>query len=711
MNPFHLKTDRLRHDAAWTGDDGSGETEAWVGRVARALLRRARQETNGDEGDGLWHSGLDPRAVRIDGRSPVDSARSNRLVVQAVMELPPTAREAILARYRDSRRPESIARERRVKVGRIDRELSDALDTIGSRVRQRTGGGRAVYLAGLALLERELQRPRRRIASWAPLAAAALVLGIVAGLLLDRDLGDRPGPEVGARDQVVDRDNERDVAPAVEFDTIDVAGDRASGATGIDELAARATYGVQIVGQVLDESGLGFVGDRHFAGYLRATNGPTERVTTINEAGRFSLNGLAAGEWKLTAQIDGYVTATSTDTYVESAESVFVELHTRRAERVDVEVFVPTVDVDRDVSARGIHALPGSADDWAITHGLAAAMSFEPAPHRLPMAGAESNWHRLAEFQRMAPADMARPALIGSLVAERPERARWVHLMFGEYVLDSQPWQPGLESVRFDLDLARLDDLRADVALMLKSLLDLDVTGAEVYLYGPNGEVLVRRVGPDGLLDVAGLPPGSWTVEIWLRGHGRVLRAFDLDPGSGMDVEEIEIGGSIPLSGSVFDLAGNPIGALLRALPFDNIEHPFLFEHAPTTNAYPLGKGKFDFGEELSSGGDWVVVLDEPGYALKAEVVGEFGAKVDFQAETGHSVTMTWSQADVTGGTYALLRDDQGLPLKEFAITDDLGFSVQLVPGTYNLVLWQNSAWGKQIPFVVSGNGTKVPVF
>ncbi|QDU65611.1 carboxypeptidase-like regulatory domain-containing protein [Engelhardtia mirabilis] len=708
MKPFHLSKERLRHDAAWSGDDGLGEHEAWVGRLARALLRRARHEVGEDEAEGLWQSGLDPRAVRIDGRSPVDAARSNRLVVQAVMELPSSAREAVLARYRDNRRPESIARERRQKISRVDRELSDALDTIGSRVRQRTGGGRAVYLAGLALLERELQRPRRRLQPLAPLLAAAIVLAFVGAMLFERDLGDRPGPEVGAEGEVARSGDRRAELNAIALELDTVAGDQAAGSEGLDELAATATYGVQIVGQVRDESGLVFDASRRSLGYLRAKNGVDERITTINEAGRFSLNGLSGGEWTLTAQIDGYVTATRKQVFDESPESVFVELLTRRAPRVDVRVFVP---IDGEAGARAVHSLPGSADDWAITHGLAAAMTAGPAPRRLPMAGTENNWNRLAEFERMAPADMARPALIGSLVAERPASARWVHLMFGEYVLDSQPWQPGLESVRFDLDLARLDGMRADVALMLKSLLNLDVTGAEVYLYGPNGEVLVRRLGPDGGLDISGLPPGSWTLEIWLRGHGRLLRALNLEPGSGGDVEEIEMGGSIPLSGSVFDLAGNPVGALLRALPFGNVAHPFVFDYAPTTNAYPLGKGKFDFGEELSGGSQWVVVLDEPGYALKAEVVGEFGAKVDFQAEVGHDVTMTWSAADVTGGTYALLRDSKGLPLKAFAITEDLGFAVQLMPDTYNLVLWQNNAWGKQIPFVVNGDGTKVPVF
>lgn len=715
MKLFRTNSTRLRHDAAWGGG------EAWVARVARALVRRSRRSDE-RSGDGSAPSargglsifsvegGLDPRDLRIDGRPAVDADRTHRLLVQSVMQLPSADRQAILDRFRDSRRLETMARARGARPADVERVLGEALDTIGERVRARLGGGGGVYLASLTLLERDVRAAARRpLPARGPLAAAAVVLIGLAALLVRGGLPDGSGAGlVAGIDSTVASNRVELPRGSGTVDPQRPVPSQVDAASAVAIAAVEA--GLQLVGRVVDVTGAPLAVDGREAGVLRGV-GPAEvRQVPIDRLGRFSLAGLQPGTWTLTAQVDGYVTVRQDVELTADVEGgiLTTELVTRRAERIEVEVFASSDLLGAD--SVGIHAVPGSADDWAITHGLTVVATRQSPGERLAVSPGRESWNELTSFERMAPPDMARPALVGTLVAARPEAARQVHLLFGDFVLASIDWQPGIDLVRFDVSMERIDELRASVALQLRGLDGIDLTGARVTLIGPNGEIIERRLGPDGMLDVSGLPPGSWVVEIWAGRNGRMLRAIDLDGGVDHDGEDVEVSGSIPLSGSVIDLAGNAIGALVRALPLDGFEHPLSLEQSPTTNAYPVGQGKFDFGDDLSGGNDWVVVLDEPGYALQAKAVGEDGANIKFKAEKGQTVSFTWSNGSADQGSYALLLDSKSLPLKVLPLNYDLFSSVELSNGDYNLVLWSGGVWGTQIPFSVDGSKATVPL-
>ncbi|MEO0649723.1 MAG: hypothetical protein AAFZ65_03480, partial [Planctomycetota bacterium] len=429
-------------------------------------------------------------------------------------------------------------------------------------------------------------------------------------------------------------------------------------------------------------------------------------VQLVDGDGRFSVAALTAGTWRITQRLTGFETVVAEVVIDPLDPPAPLELEARPVGRVEVGLY--------DEEGRPLFENAGLADDWAVTNGLTAWLTSAPPGERverIDLTGGE-DWARLGTFERLDPIDMARPAVLGTLVVERPSAARWISLVFGDHVLSTQPFVVGVSPVSFDVDTSRLESMRTSVKLLLRSLLGLDAAGAIVRLIGPNGEVLERRVGEDGILRLDGLPPGRWIIEVILRGHGVLRRAYDVDgSGDGLS-DELDLSASLRIFGQVKNLAGVPIGAGIRAIDLSLLQSdPSTLEFQPNTSSSQFAAGSYSFSD-LSSDSEWVIVIEHEDFALSAYAVDpdQTSHSLDLTATPGHDVTLTWGTGAVAPGRMMLLRDANMLPLAMLTPTADLAHQVKLKPGLYNLAFWEQGVWLKQVTFEVPQSSVHVGV-
>jgi hypothetical protein len=727
----------------------------WSIAVARELVRLAEAEEGSHPLSDLWSELATSRPAEPDGalRRPVrgpgtestvlagerlhlDTGQVELLLVQSVMGLPESDRALVLGHFRDRRslaelgaasggRGSSTSARavsaravsaRAVSARATGHRLREVLGELGGDLRQRCGGSAAVTLAALqSLVDSSGGRHGAAGRGWfgggralgRAAAAAALLLLILGGWWTAawRGAAGNEGPTVLATEaapggrEALALAPESSSAPAAPTTAL-ALGSELPNQLRARERGALLNGVVHLRGEHQPEPG------RSYLGVIRASSEGQEHRALIGVDGLFSLPGLVPGTWRLLGHLYGLESIDGEVVITAGVEPPLLEFWTQPAARIPVEV------VSR-LERRGIYAEPGYSDDWALLHGLSVVLHREAPGARLSEAlvGQDQRLSRLGWFDRLDPIDMGRPAAIGTLVVERPARARWVSLVFGEYVIDSQPWLVGTAPLRFEFEPEQMERLRGEVSLMLRSLLGLDVTGARIVLYGPNGQRLERRLLDGSLLSLEGLSPGSWSLEIELPGHGRLRRSFELEPGGDLDLDALEMGPPLRVRGHVVDLAGNAIGADVWALDLEQLlSSPEQNGLQTFSRSLEHNRGSFDFGEALSQDAEWVLGLDHPNFALKAVKVVDGQTSVDLIAEVGETVQIHWSADQVQPGRLVLLRNEVGLPLKLMAIDHDLAQKFQLADGRYILELWEDGQWGDQLTFTVEGHLTKVEV-
>ena len=646
----------------------------------------------------------------------VDQRALQRAIVGAITALPRADRDLVLGRYRDDLSIRRIAELRGESRGRIAARMSTVLEGLGEDVRERCGGSRAVALRALERCADGApagsSSSRRRLASVALAAASILILLTAAWSGWPSPAESAPAEVYAesdrARVEVASTPMVKAADPTDTTRTSDVAAESAP-----TELEARLASEVVLYGRVTLIGGPGSTEGGSLGrnlGQARADRAGIDRVALVDEHGRFSLAGLGAGTWRVTVRVTGYETV-STEVLIDPAvDPDELQLVAHAALEYTVEV--------RDDDGLALFDLAGSSDDWSMTHGFTVWAGDTPPGERVDRVslGASSTlerpWERVADFERLAPIDMDRPEVIGSITVERPRDVSWVALVFGDRVVDLRPWSPlDGDGPRFVVDRDQLDSMRAGVRLLLRSQLGLDVAGAQVRLFGPNGEVLTRRVAADGTLSLDGLPPGNWLIEVEQFPHGLLRRSLSLEPGGGGGLQELELSSPLQVFGQVVNIANLPIGATVQAVDLSLFKDPSMIDFGPNTSSSQFAGGAFNL-EGLSSDGKWVLVVVHDQFALTAHELTsqDVGQGVTLTASPGHDVQFSWDASAVEPGRLMVLTDAQNNPLTVIVPGLDLAHHVKLVPGAYNLVFWENGAWGKQITVDVPQGSINVDV-
>ena len=145
----------------------------WLTAIVRNLsFRERRSRSRRERREGVAGEALADAAAVESPASVVERGELQRLLVNAVMELPEAQRQVVLLRYFDDLPAAEIARRRGVPDATVRTHLKRALDRLREQLDAKSIGGRAAWLALLAPWAGMLKAEKLEVP---PDATAALV--------------------------------------------------------------------------------------------------------------------------------------------------------------------------------------------------------------------------------------------------------------------------------------------------------------------------------------------------------------------------------------------------------------------------------------------------------------------------------------------------------------------------------------------------------
>ena len=105
-----------------------------------------------------------------------------------------------------------------------------------------------------------------------------------------------------------------------------------------------------------------------------------------------------------------------------------------------------------------------------------------------------------------------------------------------------------------------------------------DLGPAQVGFWGNNAELAAdrsfKKLAPDGTFELTGLPPGNWTINLWMNGRqGTQKQITDLKAGEVREGIELEMAAGVEVSGHLVDGDGKPVphqSLMLRSVGGNN---------------------------------------------------------------------------------------------------------------------------------------------
>jgi len=185
-------------------------------------------------------------------------------------------------------------------------------------------------------------------------------------------------------------------------------------------------------------------------------------------------------------------------------------------------------------------------------------------------------------------------------VLELPRLPLEATLLFKHVVIDHRRLEPGATSVAFTFDPSQLDRLTSVLRLTLVDGATGDaIDDAHVAVYDSQSGGPGAKVADDGTFEQRRIPPGWMGVTIDAPGRARWYRNLLFEPGTTLDLGEIELPAAITLQGTLVGSDGKPAMAQLSAWPL-----------AAYTPGRPFGESFF---WAMEKAGEWQLPQLGPG--------------------------------------------------------------------------------------------------
>ena len=343
---------------------------------------------------------------------------------------------------------------------------------------------------------------------------------------------------------------------------------------------------------------------------------------------------------------------------------------------------------------------------------------FEPGQALPPEPGkGEGGEFELAHFQPPVGWQNVRIGddMIGSLQVLAPPPF-WVGLWLHGTLFESRLLQPTDRELRFEIDLADIDERLARVRLRL---VDRDSgervrEGARATLKANTSahrrhDLQERAPDENGAIDFVRVIPGAHELSIQ-RGSNLVQRQLQLAPGEELDLGELPIGLDAPIELHVLDAEGRPCPSTLeithyrRGAAVGELYHPNLHTTTDEKGRYSLpvpdqlsilrARPLFPYGEAARRTdviGTRNLLLDPE------ELPRELILTVRAPVELSFTARTPWREGDRT------TIEDEELQLV-IETLERLGKKLRVVPGRYLVRRWdaQGHELGSQVVFVES---------
>jgi hypothetical protein len=325
-------------------------------------------------------------------------------------------------------------------------------------------------------------------------------------------------------------------------------------------------------------------------GHVAFSNEEGERRAAQADAdGRYWIQGLAPGTWRITARAPGLRSEERALELAPDREDVRVDLVLEPLRTIRVAVVHPTgLPLERSVrqtlcATAGLEPPSGSAS-------LAEPM-LETVRRRVDQGsrGLEiripSRDRRQIGIGHFVPSSAKPPDRVLGVLELEVSGPVFVALLWYDHVLESRRVADGTVEVEFVLDPPSLDGLLASLALaVVDARTGARIEEGHVELRGSSllqtcplagGEALVLRTLPGrgaalvsetspvsttaGGLVLAGLPPGRYLLSLTPPGYELFEQEIELAPGERLDLGVLRLWPAVRVRGRVVDADGNPL--------------------------------------------------------------------------------------------------------------------------------------------------------
>jgi len=416
----------------------------------------------------------------------------------------------------------------------------------------------------------------------------------------------------------------------------------------------------------------------------------------LDERAAYSIPGLAAGAWTLTADARGFLPCESSVTVLPGVEAQRHDLVLTASWTVLIKILGPGGELLR----------AGVEDGIAAGGARLIAVATESRPGgALPLITHMDHLHYgvgvYTGRERFGREDRIPPGATG-LLEVRADHAVFVSLVLRHLVLQSQIVQPGQREALFQVEAnavaSRLGTVRARI-VEARSGAPLDQARVALNTAETSGGGL--PVDAEGRIELEEVPPGWMELEVRAPEHAFHRELVVVEPGAVTDVGEVAVPRAARIAGRVVDAAnGRPVALGLSYTPLDFVDCPeaFEFQHGLRTKTdgvlelTAVAQGRVlvrpDRGSEWAANG--TVIDASAGDVEGAVVTLERGRPVTLRFELARPSRYQW-----------WLHEQGGDPVTSGTVRESGPQEVRLVKGAYRLELWSGKSLLTAVGFEV----------
>jgi len=397
--------------------------------------------------------------------------------------------------------------------------------------------------------------------------------------------------------------------------------------------------------------------------------GKAWRAATTN-ADRFAVPGLAPGTWTLRVTADGFASHEAECTLEQDALQT-MDVSLRRAQCV--KVFLHTPD------GGSLAAALAKVGVWQGLTVVATATALDrdlPATENSSVGDLDGGRYRSKQDRN---ASQAADVPDGELQLDQaPVHAA---LLLRHVVLAQQLVAPAQDTLTFTIDPATMLAKLATVRLRLVDADSREPLSGMVTIETAQGGGARGKTDAEGRLVIEHVLPGTGALQARPKEHEALWTIVRIPSGGEVDLGEIAVHRTVPLSGRVLDALHQPVSGTVQWTPLDTMTFPRLLVDRRSTTVDGDGEFRLQVGRRryvvIAHGSDGSI-----GYAT-----GEGGSSEVCEIRVTPAVTIrVVARGDRYASYVATVRDAAGVPIAARAVEPRWREQMLTVPaGDYTL--------------------------